>query len=270
MSSTHPFSHPSECQVLYIGKPNRHPFIISPNLDALLEHDERTRPRILPDAAPAPSGMGTFIGLPPPPRGPRKTTSTKAPAATATATADADNQIVGRPDPSINVQNTTGGVKPSPSGDALPAVPLSSGPNPFINPAPSLESVLEAKAAMLGPLLIDPASTDVLSLPRDDSPVSARAVVNGRQTNPMSPSSSTEVVKKRSQRVKSQRHQAGLPHHKALDHPAHPPNRRTPSNAQSAESGCRPSGKTSTAIRPRNRPMINSQLGKRLQIQRLV
>ena len=253
MSSTHPFARPSECQVLYIGKPNRHPFIISPNLDALLEHDERTRPRVLPDAPPAPSGMGAFIGLPPPPRGPRKTTTfTKAPAAAAaaTVTADANDQIIGRPDPSINVT----------SGDAqLAAVPLSS-PNPFINPAPSLESVLEAKAAMLGPLLIDPAS-DVLSLPRRDGPASASSA---RVSDPMSPfSSSMEAVTKRSQRVKSQRHQASS----SAWSSDHPPNRRTPSNVQSAESGCRPSGNTSTAVRPRNRPMINSQLGKRMQIQ---
>ena len=270
-----------ESQVIYIGNPKRNPFVISPNLEALLEHDQRTRPRrLVPEPPPHPSTTGAFIGLPPPPRGPRKTSPAKTDAIAAI-----DDQ---RPDQSIDPsgpQNTICRVKSSPSSHALLPVVPASGHNPFINPAPSLESVLEAKAAMLIPLVIEP----VPSLPRDHRTYAA-GLSNDRWVDPPSgltisspspsPSGSSSMggVRRRTRR----RIQASLPYQPNIqassrtyvnrvwkDPLADPSNRSTTSNAQSSGSGNGPSEKASTDVRD-GTDRLQSQLGTRLQIQRLV
>jgi hypothetical protein len=125
-----------------LDRPNH--LVISPNLDALLEHDERTRPRANSARSPYPSttsassgssSAGFFVGLPPPPRGPRKTVKAGEKAR------DRGDRF--RPTLSIYTSLEDGSTEAS-VGETANFPPT----NPFINPAPSLEVLLKAEASI--------------------------------------------------------------------------------------------------------------------------
>lgn len=126
--------------------------VISPNLDALLEHDERVRHGRLRSFSPlnstSASPMSPFFNtpLPPPPRGPRKYKVPNSPNVYTKAN-------------SFDVVKTGGLLSPSPTGldtrtflsaPNSPASPWTGFlPNPYINPAPLFDEVSKAGDAVL-------------------------------------------------------------------------------------------------------------------------
>jgi len=110
--------------------------LISPNLDALLEHDERTRRQAndvkSPDAFSSSSAPDVFLGLPPPPRGPRKTSLRSRNR----------SSITRQP----RLRTTSQATTDSDASDV--STPVS---NPFINPAPTLDTILNADDSTISP-----------------------------------------------------------------------------------------------------------------------
>jgi hypothetical protein len=127
--------------------------LISPNLDALLEHDERTRRQAndvkSPDSFSSSSVPDVFLGLPPPPRGPRKTSIRSRNRTSITR------------QPRLRTTSTD-----SDASDV--STPVS---NPFINPAPTLDTILNADDSTISP------SISASLAPDDNYPRSPRSPI---------------------------------------------------------------------------------------------
>jgi len=133
---------------------NPRSLVISPNLEALLEHEERLRGNIALSAPPLPYSSDvssptiasfpphTSLGLPPPPRGPRKTRpltlGVGTPGSASIQTPSCNLPARGVDD----IAQTTRNDLVTSSITAV-SPPSSSTSNPYINPAPSLEDVLQ-------------------------------------------------------------------------------------------------------------------------------
>lgn len=127
---------------------------ISPNLEALLEHEERLRGNIALSTPPVPYSSDvsppktasftphTSLGLPPPPRGPRKTRPLTLGVANP---GSASIQIPSHSLPARGVDDIAQTTRSDLVSSSITAVgsPSSSTSNPYINPAPSLEDVLQ-------------------------------------------------------------------------------------------------------------------------------
>lgn len=133
---------------------NPRSLVISPNLEALLEHEERLRGNIALSTSPPPYSSDvssptiasfpphTSLGLPPPPRGPRKTRPLTLGVANA---GSASIQIPLRSLLARWVDDIAQTTRSDLVTSSITAVssPSSSTSNPYINPAPSLEDVLQ-------------------------------------------------------------------------------------------------------------------------------
>src|ERR1700722_1309785 len=108
--------------------------VISPDLDALLAHDERIRRETKPlDTSPSPSsGKEIFYGLSPPPRGPRRPSLNRSHRERSKSSSSSP----------LSVGDTPGPAEPDPEVD-MP-IGLMHSSNPFINPAPTMEIILTA------------------------------------------------------------------------------------------------------------------------------
>jgi hypothetical protein len=125
--------------------PSKPSLLISPDLDALLEHDERTR-RLTNDfkssdplLLTASPGTDIFTGLSPPPRGPRRTSLRRS-------NRERSKSSSSRPDGSVRASRQ---AESDLEGDIIPNSTSTS--NPFINPAPTVEVILSS--SILPPLL---------------------------------------------------------------------------------------------------------------------
>ncbi|TFK56520.1 hypothetical protein OE88DRAFT_1730008 [Heliocybe sulcata] len=132
--------------------PVRH-LLISPNLEALLEHDYRARAALLRTASPVEGSSSEtatpIIGLPPPPRKRRSRPNT-AGAAVAPTIVDSETRDHAHPLPcKASSRPTT--AKEHESVSAAASVSDVSTPhpydNPFLNPAPSLQSLASRSSA---------------------------------------------------------------------------------------------------------------------------
>lgn len=176
--------------------------VISPNLEALLEHEERTRRTTgetwSPITAWSPNAfaVGTSgdaattstlpIGLPPPPRGPRKP---RSPTAAKRAEIPSFASPLVNPPPPISID--TAPPRYSRTDPAsLPTSPIASGSssNPYINPAPTIADVLKSDDA----LVMEPlTSLSLDTLPRTES--FERVAHSDQYAYSDSPSSSQEA-----------------------------------------------------------------------------
>ena len=161
-------------QIKKDGKKANNPrsLIISPNLEALLEHEERLRGNIALSSPPPPYSSDvssptfprhTSPGLPPPPRGPRKPRPLTQGVANPGSTSI---QIPSRSLPARGVdsdiaQTTRSNIVTSSIGSP----PSSSTSNPYINPAPSMEDVLEEDGDQSSTALSQPPLSTVNTLP---------------------------------------------------------------------------------------------------------
>jgi len=195
-----------------LARGQKHPLTISPNLEALLEHDERTRPRaigfgplrqdILIAAASLSSNTAPFIGLPPPPRGPRKMTA-KVGEKAADVEDSPRSASSSSPELELSSRRTS-------SGD------VGSTSNPYINPAPSLESLLKAEAITPPPMISSfPSSNSTTQAPVDKivtepTHLKTKDTQNDPRTYYTTPSS--DGRKKRSKRPDPQKQRTGLSH----------------------------------------------------------
>jgi hypothetical protein len=143
---------------------------ISPNLQALLEHDERVRAGNFFGQVESPTSASDppATGLPPPPRGPRKQPSCPS------SPHDKPGSIETLVEAARSRASSVG------------ASPLST-PNPFINPPPVLEGAL---IATLENLVISPASSSTPSFPATSSATSTRSFIK-EQLKPGSEESPT-------------------------------------------------------------------------------
>jgi len=143
--------------------------VISPNLDALLEHDERTRLGRIADPSGSPASNSPLsssfdsafpAGLPPPPRGPRK------PRSPVSSKPDASNTgIFPRLMATDAISQTSPGSPVSPNS---PSPWRTSTANPYINPAPSLAEVFDAGDQLVQITLAPRVAVDVLPGIRED------------------------------------------------------------------------------------------------------
>lgn len=165
--------------------------VISPNLDALLEHEDRTqRQNASVSWSPGPATSvsspqsGSFSGsfsLPPPPRGPRHTRPPTSPSFTSSPL---KQQFLGSDGGSPMSTRDAPGFASSPGSPVVVSGPTT--PNPYINPAPSLTEVLRLDHGLAGVTITPPPRTSSMtvdSLPqiREDSDT---PLMNGGNSSP--------------------------------------------------------------------------------------
>ncbi|EDR15868.1 uncharacterized protein LACBIDRAFT_291737 [Laccaria bicolor S238N-H82] len=155
---------------------NPRSLVISSNLEALLEHEERLRGNIALSTPPPPYSSDvssptiaslpphTSPGLPPPPRGPRKTRPLTLGVANP---GSASIQTPSHSLPARAVDDIAQTTRSDLLTSSITAVgsPSSSTSNPYINPAPSMEDVLQVDGDQSSTASSQPPLSTVNALP---------------------------------------------------------------------------------------------------------